>query len=78
MSMEDVLLHITPWERSALQSLSAGVTPEQLASVMGISEGDIRDRLSSLFVRLGAASETDAIAVACRRGLIPAAPGRGA
>ena len=41
MGKEEALLHITPWERSALQSLPTGMTTAQLAIVLGISEGDI-------------------------------------
>ena len=78
MSKEAFLLHITPWERSALQSLSTGMTTAQLAIVLGISEGDIEQRLTALFSKMGAASPTDAVAAALRRGLIPAAPGHDA
>jgi NarL family two-component system response regulator YdfI len=78
MSKEAFLLHITPWERSALQSLSTGMTTAQLAIVLGISEGDIEQRLTSLFSKMGAASPTDAVAAALRRGLIPVAPGHDA
>lgn len=72
------MLHITPWERSALQLLATGMTTAQLATVVGLSECDIQDRLTSLFGRMGAASESDAVTVAQRRGLIPVAPGRDA
>jgi DNA-binding NarL/FixJ family response regulator len=75
---EEGLLHITPWERSALQSLSEGKSPAELALLFGMPEGEIERQLSALFSRMGAASRTDAVAVACRRGLIPAAPTPGA
>lgn len=78
MGKEDVLLHITPWERSALQSLASGMTAAQLAIVLGVSEPDIEQRLTSLFTKMGAASPTDAVAAALRRGLIPVAPGHDA
>jgi NarL family two-component system response regulator YdfI len=78
MGKEDVLLHITPWERSALQSLANGMTIAQLAIVFGAPERDIEQRLTSLFSKMGAASPTDAVAAALRRGLIPVAPGHDA
>jgi hypothetical protein len=34
-------------------------------------EYEIRQQLTALFSRMGAASATDAVAAACRRGLIP-------
>jgi NarL family two-component system response regulator YdfI len=78
MGKEEVLLLITPWEHSALQSLATGMTMAQLAMVLGTSECDIEQRLTSLFTKMGAASPTDAVAVALRRGLIPIAPGHDA
>ena len=70
------MLHITPWECSALQSLAAGLSTAQLAISLGLSETEIDRRLTALYTRMGAASHTDAISVASRRGLIPSAPGR--
>ena len=70
------MLHITPWECSALQSLAAGVSTAQLAIALGLSEKEIERRLAALYSRMGAASHTDAVSVASRRGLIPNAPGR--
>lgn len=73
-----LVLHITPWERSALQLLATGMTTAQLAIVVGLSECDIQDRLTALFGRMGAATQTDALTLALRRGLIPTAPGHDA
>jgi DNA-binding NarL/FixJ family response regulator len=70
------VLHITPWECSALQALAAGLSTAQLAISLGLSESDIEQRLAALYSRMGAASHTDAISVASRRGLIPNAPSR--
>ncbi|HJU43178.1 MAG TPA: LuxR C-terminal-related transcriptional regulator [Vicinamibacterales bacterium] len=72
------MLHITPWERSVLQSLAEGKSAAELALTLGIPEREIQQQLSALFLRMGAASMTDAVAVACRRGLIPAGPTRAA
>ena len=68
------MLHITPWERSALQSLSTGLSAADLAAAFGLPEHEVEQRLTALYSRMGAASCTDAILVASRRGLIPASP----
>ena len=68
------MLHITPWERAVLQSLSEGKSPAQLALTLGMPEREIEQHLAALFSRLGAASMTDAVAAAGRRGLIPVGP----
>ena len=78
MGKEEILLHITPWERAALQWLSEGKSPAELAVTQGMPEREVQQQLSALFSRMGAASLTDAVAAACRRGIIPAAPGPGA
>ena len=77
------MLHITPWERAALELLATGTTTIGMASRLGVSEPEIELRLSSLFARMGASNPTEAVIVASRRGLLPAqisiraVPGRG-
>jgi DNA-binding NarL/FixJ family response regulator len=61
-----------------LQTLSEGKPLAELALATGIPEGEIQQRLSTLCSRMGAASAHEAVTVACRRGLIPAAPVLGA
>jgi hypothetical protein len=46
----------------------------ELALVIGIPEDETQQQLSRLCSRMGAASAHEAVTVACRRGLIPAAP----
>ena len=72
------MLHITPWERSALQSLASGLSTAELAITLGMPERDVEQRLAALYSRMGAASSNDAVAAAARRGLIPIARGRDA
>jgi DNA-binding NarL/FixJ family response regulator len=79
MDMGEVsVLQITPWERSALQSLAAGASTAELAAHFGLPELELQRRLTALFQRMGAASRNDAVTAAWRRGLIPAAPAHGA
>jgi DNA-binding NarL/FixJ family response regulator len=65
------VLHITPWERAALELLATGTTTIGMASRLGVSEPEIELRLSSLFARMGASNPTEAVIVASRRGLLP-------
>ena len=64
------MLHITPWERVALQLLANGATTNEMAGRFGVSECQIEAHLTSLSARMGAASRTEAIAAALRRGLL--------
>ena len=64
------MLHITPHERAALQLLANGEENRGIADGLGVSERDVEAHLSRLFARMGAASRTEAIAAASRRGLL--------
>jgi len=64
------LLHITPWERTALQLLANGIATREIATRLGTGEAEVESHLMTLFARLGAASRTEAVAAAVRRGLL--------
>jgi DNA-binding NarL/FixJ family response regulator len=65
-----LVLHITPWERAVLLLLANGMSSTELAGRFGVGEGEIEASLTTLFKRMGAASRTEAIAAAFRRGLL--------
>ena len=67
------MLHITPWERTALQLLAIGEGNEEIASRLRIGAHEVEAHLASLFERLGAANRTEAVAMALRRGLLVSA-----
>ena len=66
------MLQITPNERTTLLLLAKGISARELADRFGVSDGDMEARLTTLFARMGAASRDEAIADACRRGLVDA------
>ena len=65
-----MVLQITPWERDALQLLAAGVADDEIAAVLGISEGTVNSYLAYLFAKLGVTSRSEAVIAATRRGLV--------
>lgn len=65
-----MLLHITPSERTALQLLASGKTTDEIAGRLGITECEADVHLTTLFLRMGAGTPTEAIAAAFRRGLL--------
>lgn len=67
------MLHITPWERSALELLARGAQSNDMAHRFGIPVAEIELRLNTLYARMGAATPADAIAAAFRRGLLAVA-----
>jgi DNA-binding CsgD family transcriptional regulator len=65
-----LILQITPWERAALQLLANGKATHEMAGRLGLSECEVEAHLTTLFARMGAATRTEAIAAAQRRGLL--------
>ena len=65
-----MILQITPWERDALQLLAEGVSDDEIAVVLGISEPAVNSYLASLFEKLGVTSRSEAVIAATRRGLV--------
>ncbi len=64
------MLSITPWERSALQLLADGRAPHEVALRLSTTEQEVELRLATLFARMGAANQSEAVATAFRRGLV--------
>jgi LuxR family transcriptional regulator, maltose regulon positive regulatory protein len=65
-----LVLHITPWERAALELLATGTTTSDMAAHLGVPEPEVQLRLRTLFARMGAATPADAVTSAARRGLL--------
>jgi DNA-binding NarL/FixJ family response regulator len=68
--VEDLVLHITPWERAALELLADGTPTGALAERFGTNEADLEARLSTLFARMGVLGRAEAVDAASRRGLL--------
>ena len=64
------MIQITPWERSALELLAAGICPAQIGLRSSLSQSEVERRLAALFAKMGAASQAEAVAAASRRGLL--------
>jgi LuxR family transcriptional regulator, quorum-sensing system regulator BjaR1 len=64
------MLRITPSEQMVLQLLAHGMRKHDIAVRLRLSEQEVDSDLAALCSRMGAASTTDAVAAALRRGLI--------
>ena len=64
------MLHITPWERAALELLADGTPTGALAERFGTNEAELEAMLSTLFARMGVLGRAEAIDAASRRGLL--------
>ena len=64
------MIYITPWERDLLQLLADGMAPHAVADHISVSVSELKTSLAALFARLGAESQSDALAAARQRGLL--------
>jgi NarL family two-component system response regulator YdfI len=65
-------LDLTDREREVLAAVARGERSKEIAAQLGITERTIKAHLASIYNKLGVDSRAAAIAVASRRGLLPA------
>jgi two-component system NarL family response regulator len=63
-------VQLTPRELATLRQMADGRTNREIAAALGISERTVKTHVGHLFDKLGAASRTEAIKIATRRGLV--------
>jgi two-component system, NarL family, nitrate/nitrite response regulator NarL len=62
---------LTTREREVLQLVAEGLPNKAIARELGISEHTAKFHVGSLLGKLGAASRTEAVTLATRRGILP-------
>lgn len=62
---------LTPREREVLALMAAGLPNKTIALRLGISEHTAKFHVGTVLAKLGAASRTEAVMTAARRGLLP-------
>jgi len=61
---------LTDREREVLKLLSSGITNKEIAAALRLSEGTVRNHVSSIFAKLGVNDRTKAVLSALHRGLV--------
>jgi DNA-binding NarL/FixJ family response regulator len=61
---------LSPRERQVLAYLVEGKTNAEIARILGVRFGTVRSQVTSLMVKLGVRSRTEAAVIAVRRGLL--------
>jgi DNA-binding NarL/FixJ family response regulator len=61
---------LTEREQDVLKLLSSGITNREIATALRLSEGTVRNHLSSIFAKLGVNDRTKAVLCALQRGLV--------
>ena len=63
---------LTPRQLEILHAVTRGLTNEDIARQFGITASGVKQHLSTIFAKLGAASRSEAVAIALRRQLLKA------
>lgn len=62
--------NFTPRQREVLDSITRGLSNDDIAKMLGLSKGRIKQHLAQLYEKLGAANRAEAVAIAMRRHLL--------
>jgi len=62
---------LTAREETVLRQLMLGLSNKRIAVQFTLTEGTVKAHVKSILAKLNAASRTEAIAIAHRRGLLP-------
>ena len=69
-ALEELAESLTSRELEVLQMLAAGLSNKEIAARLNISEHTVKFHVASILGKLGAASRTEAVSLAIRRGLV--------
>ena len=64
------VVDLTPRQLEILESTTRGLTNEDIAKQFGITSSGVKQHLSAIFAKLGAASRSEAIAIALKKQLL--------
>ena len=63
-------IDLTPRQREVLGSITRGLSNDDIAKMLAISEVRVKQHLAALYEKLGAANRAEAVAIALRRQLL--------
>ena len=63
-------IDLTPRQREVLDSITRGLSNDDIATMLAISKVRVKQHLAALYEKLGAANRAEAVAIALRRQLL--------
>ena len=70
LGAEQPVTNLTARQLEILESVTRGLTNEDIAKQFNITSSGVKQHLSAIFIKLGAASRSEAVAIALRRHLL--------
>ena len=63
-------IRLSPRQREVLDSITRGLSNENIATMLGISKSRVKQHLNELYEKLGAANRAEAVSIALRKHLL--------
>ena len=63
-------IRLSPRQREVLDSITRGLSNEDIATLLGISKSRVKQHLNELYEKLGAANRAEAVSIALRKHLL--------
>jgi DNA-binding NarL/FixJ family response regulator len=63
-------ISLSPRQREVLDSITRGLSNDNIASLLGISKSRVKQHLNELYDKLGAANRAEAVSIALRKHLL--------
>lgn len=70
LKVDPPITNLTPRQLEILHSVTRGLTNEDIARQFGITASGVKQHLSTIFVKLGASSRSEAVAIALHKHLL--------
>ena len=63
-------IHLTPRQREVLDSITRGLSNDNIATLLGISKSRVKQHLNEPYEKIGAANRAEAVSIALRKHLL--------
>ena len=63
-------IHLTPRQREVLDSITRGLSNDNISTMLGISKSRVKQHLNELYEKIGAANRAEAVSIALRKHLL--------
>lgn len=63
-------IHLTPRQREVLDSITRGLSNDNIATQLGISKSHVKQHLNELYEKIGAANRAEAVSITLRKHML--------
>jgi DNA-binding NarL/FixJ family response regulator len=67
---DNIEISLSPRQREVLDSITRGLSNDNIATLLGISKSRVKQHLNELYEKIGAANRAEAVSIALRKHLL--------